>query len=984
LKTKHAEHFALFWLTFAAMSLSAQTLPVFTTQVPPKLISLPPVARIQKPEQMLAFCRIRTPWTLYNNPLQTMGEALWIDRPLLHDRSFFAQDKATSVFQNYRVQFGQAREYGLDGLSDIFYKPFEYQAAIEFISSAEICLPDNGNQVMYTVNGVAWPNGAEEEAKNFGPFLARLLASPAAPHLKGKVVVDSYCIDSVPPAELDQFLKILRQKYGDFWFISSLWKKWSSLRNDFDYYRGQLPEKTIEDLKIYLRTYLDVSDGILLNSVNHIDTVDHHFDQDYYQFITKLYVSVLNEPAYRGKLLALGAALGYVNNSAGGTQYEDGTRTLRRSFETALAAEPDLLFMPEWNDLNENACLEPTINRGFSTKRVTRYYLQRLPGHGPLTPLAGDDLRIPNLIVSVKAFSKLDEAAYVELLNVPDGGSSQEYRVRCRLKNEDNILIQEFPERVFKSAELQEQRYAIEPALLAENRAVCPELSVTTASGEVSEFTHLPYTTTRPTWNDDLVCLKQCLRDVARPAKFDVRFSPAPDGRSADFEVDVISPADPIRHVDLLDNDVVVYSYDRNHEYETRKDELAVQVSFNSLQEIVPFVLSLSVENGTLRYFSNQIRDVRDRKNKWSAISNSARIDWKCNGNKRGGLLVISNKEQAVLRLQSPVCDESVPVRDIERLGSLARAYDKTVFITVESARRALDLPEPARVSQAAFRTRVTPQAKDTVYRLRLVTMSGKRCERGPFVMPATASGKKAAIRFAAPETGELTMLRVDTARCPELVYRFDPACGALLKTDYGSRWTATMGGGGGFGGAFMIASSYPKQSSQTAPQWVTENGAWCLKFDGQGNYLLFPAEVLPASGNFTIEFECKPASAKKQFLIRSGGEYQGLLNLTCENGRLDASVFAQRQPSEPPSYFRELNFSNQSVLPVGQWSKVKVTYDRRMFRLSVNDRPSTEFPCDRRAWWAFSPFLFGGWGKDPSMYFEGLLRAIKIKHYVD
>ncbi len=956
-----------------------------------KLVALPPVKRGQKPEQTLVFARMRTQYNLYGNPLQNSSEERWIDRPLLHDRSYFEADQSTAVFQNYRVQLGQARDYGLDGLADAYHTKQHYRRFIELISSAELCQPNNGNQVMFEAIGPMLTKGAAAAAEEFGPILARLLTSPTAARLKGKVVVSSYSVDMVSPAELDKFLKILRQKYGDFWFITSIANpaksNWSRLRIQFDGNQGKMPEKMVEELKAHLRAYLDVSDGILMNNCNHVDTGDDYFHRVFYEeFIIRLYLSVLNEPAYRGKLLGLSAALGYVNNNVGGTQYEDGTRALRGSLEAALAADPDLILMPEWNELNENTNLEPTINRGFSTKRVVRYYMQKLKDRGRLTPLAGDDPRIPNLIVSVKAFAKLDEAAFVELLNVPDGSSAQEYRVKCRLKNERDALLKEFPEQVFKAAELQEQRYPIEPAMLAQNLTVKPELLIATAAGETLEFVQLPFTITRPTWNNNLICLKQCLRDLARPDKFDVQFTPAADRGAAEFAVDLSCPTDPIRQVDILDNDTVAYSYDRKHEYEAQAGELAVHVSYNSIFEIQPFFLRLSVENGQIRYFRNQVRDTDAREMKWTAFSDSARIDWKSNCHKRGGLLVITNKDQAVLHLQSPVFDDRVPVRDIERLGSLARAYAQTVFVYCESAQRALDLPEPVRAEQLAFRTTVTPGGQDTVYRLRLVTMSGKRCERGPFVIPAAPAGQKATLRFAAPSTGESTEIGVDRARCPELVYRFDPACGALLKTAYGSRWTATLGGGCAWGGAlytFNGNKAYPAQGSLAAPQWVVEEGVNCLKFDGQGNYLHFPTEVLPAGGNFTLEFEFKPLSGKKQCLIRSQSDYQGMLNLLYADGKLEVAFFGELVPGEPP-YYKEFKFSSRGEVAPGTWAKVKLTYDRQALRLTLNDQPDAELACTRKSWWTFTPFVFGGWGADSKLYFDGLLKAIKVKHYAE
>ena len=276
-----------------------------------------------------------------------------------------------------------------------------------------------------------------------------------------------------------------------------------------------------------------------MNNSNHLDSADSHFHKTFYeQFLIRIFSTVLSEPKYRNKLFGLSASLGYVNHLAGGTQLEDGTRALRESVEIALNANPDFIVMPEWNELNENTSLEPTVNRGLSTKRVMRYYMQKYKNNGKFTPVKGDDESIPNLILSTRAFIKLGEPYYVELLNVPDRNSGKTYRVKCDLYDEKGSLVKSYPDLTFDSGKLQEHRIIIPSEELAEYRTIRPVLTVDDAEGKRHTYNEgLSFTTIRTSWNDNLTCLKQALRDMPKLNKFSVVFKPADDGTNVNFDV---------------------------------------------------------------------------------------------------------------------------------------------------------------------------------------------------------------------------------------------------------------------------------------------------------------------------------------------------------------------------------------------------------------------------------------------------------------
>ena len=69
---------------------------------------------------------------------------------------------------------------------------------------------------------------------------------------------------------------------------------------------------------------------------------------------------------------------------------------------------------------NENTHFRPTVCNGFSAARILRYFADRSVGRA-LDVLPGDDVTIPNLIVSYRKSLVAGEPIEVEVRNVPDG-----------------------------------------------------------------------------------------------------------------------------------------------------------------------------------------------------------------------------------------------------------------------------------------------------------------------------------------------------------------------------------------------------------------------------------------------------------------------------------------------------------------------------------------------------------------------------------
>ena len=392
----------------------------------------------------------------------------------------------------------------------------------------------------------------------------------------------TYGGDNTPADDLRRMLATLRSDHGDFIYLIAI-TRWSDAAQRVPGERGRFHKHRCGASEAYSqlpgccrRHRYDLWRGVA--------ATDRTFDVEFYRrYVIPTLKSVLGEEPYRDKFLVLRRKIGYFQFMSGSTLDEDGTRTLRGSFEAAMDAKPDMIGLAEWDELNEHTTIEPTVQNGFSTQRIIKYYMRQIKGLEP-APNAGDDTRIPNLIVSYRRKLTLGEQVEIEMLNVPDG-SADDYSVTASLVDEGGRTICDAKPVTFDAAELTEHRWTIPSESLAGVMVLRPELAITTADERaLSVRDGLHHIIVRPTDNWDYKWVKQPLRDLIAPpeCKFEMKPTDRPGGShavTARFACD-----ERLASLEVLENDDEVYAVDVAGECPDRDAMMLLRIDMRAMR----------------------------------------------------------------------------------------------------------------------------------------------------------------------------------------------------------------------------------------------------------------------------------------------------------------------------------------------------------------------------------------------------------------
>ncbi len=369
----------------------------------------------------------------------------WNDRPLMTDRSLRPATIDGQLVDpgSIRLAIGNsmirdaplAKLYHVDGLGSFgstSYQEPAYELYLDALSSTGTTgfteLLEIG---LSPISDLTFTRAA----------LAKALTSAHSARINGKVLISSYMLVGNGPDAIAAARQVLINEFGQTFVLvvemSAVTREMHRL-----YRANQLsasPSPKLDVVKQALRLYLNAADGIMVESVHHMEDViasryDNRFDIAFYRdCLIPIFTSVLAEPPYIGKRLGLAAASGYCNNRSGDNNSEACNWRLRFTMEAAINVAPDFIIMPEWNEQNVNTSLQPTVNNSWTHRRITEFYMRTLKGL-TLAAREGDDVTLPNCIVSYRKELKLGETLELELLNVPDSTAAGDYTATLSLK----------------------------------------------------------------------------------------------------------------------------------------------------------------------------------------------------------------------------------------------------------------------------------------------------------------------------------------------------------------------------------------------------------------------------------------------------------------------------------------------------------------------------------------------------------------------
>ena len=951
-----------------------------------------------------------------------LTEKRWLDQPLFKSREYYdigpSQYKMPGVAKNLEL----LKETGLDGFG-MFVNLDITKATVDMIGKYSTekyplyCLP------------TLCPEGAYGPLEN--QHLDFLAKHPSVLRWQGKPVFTSYGGDTFPPEKIGEYISGIKKLAGsDCCYIHVV----GSLRicNDpYHYYMendGKVPASII--LKWYdeITKYLQYAGGV--GFANRLTYRDIRYNAEYYdKVILPLFSAAVAQEQYCGKkLLQFQIMTGYDAYLGNQTLCHDGTKTFRKAYELAEKYPIDIILQFEWDETNEDTSIQPMICRPMAYQRIIKYYTDTMKKI-PLKPRKGDDLTLPNLIVSQLRQYVPGSKFEVELLNVPDGSGKENYTVDLELLGHNGNVFWKTTGLEFDSAKLQEHNVYVPSDTMAQQRFAVPRLTIRSKGKTRVVSEGMPFTAIRATTKTDHLYLCTPVRNLMFPVKPDVAVKPVDKkGMVSEYEIsaDLKFPGHKLQAVDVVNNSYDIYSYDPKNEYlQENSDRRTYRFTYQCFNNIGGNYANIKIEQhfdlkGTdsgiffgpttepgRRYLTNYSELYRQMP--WdSTISDPG--SWAGLGHNTYAFSVKKSEiDKAVFtvsgkRLTGPnkgmPFTWSVPLKQLGRYGVTSTVMFDGIQFGLDTLYRPERQPLPLMTDTAKFKAEIISDIPEGVLAFRAISRDGLVWWSKPYAVTADEN-KQHEIQVYDREKGFYS-INVEPDRILKIVYRFDPEhTGNTLATDAGREFFASAGANNtistGFQGQSHSAGSVPRivlrgmdknGCSAIAPEWVKlPDGRYALHFNGKPNaFLNFPPGVFPHKNGFTVDFEVLPEEVSRDqiYFGMYGGTALTGFRLRTEQGKF-AVDFMNRRPHDEKSSMAQTDTRFSRISPVeGEWNHIRFRYDGKAVYLSLNNGPEEALPFSGITRYT-NGAVFAGDGSAGTdgrpRYFRGLLRSFSIIH---
>ena len=929
----------------------------------------------------------------------------WQDRPLFHDATLRpAKDGMNGRQRGFFHDINILKDVGLDGFGAIAYrnvnighlKLLETHPQPGYLQMPIICPTDGGvnpGEGVLTAPGLKAVYNSEKE------LILAHAKSPYAAKVNGKLLIWTY---GGSEATNLMWAKMLRKDpdippfimmgpmpfmeiYEGYGFCNATGRLESGKPN-------RIPEEKLNLYRKKLDEYAQAMGGFRVWCVNRRRDWNGEYPvitegtPIYREYLKPICEEIVSKPENKGTLVGGYLRQGYVNMFQGTTDGEYGTATLRADLDEIIALNPDVLMCFEWNEENENTFFQPSVAHGKVWTRILNFYRAYLDRETP-QPMKGDDVSVPNLVVSARQSIKLGEKYHLELLYLPDGAKEPEVKVQVALRDETGATLVTFPEEKIPTDKLKAIDYRIASEQFAGHVSVQPELTVCYGDS-CRRYVNFDATRLTATVNKDFLYTHQPLREVLdlESARFEVAKTDEPGVYQ--IEAAVKSSA-PIRSLEIVDGLEEVAATDADNWFDNEKYAL-FRVELSSLR---PDLLGDGAERW-LKGVGNVLNahgDLRGTENMWETAG--------VNGPGRTGInlsigfgeakaqffirVLRSELKNAKFQLDLPRLGRHVAdLALIEAQGKYSWELGKTIRYTILRLDDLADIPAPLKTAEAKLSRKIRSASRLPAFQLRVIGMDGK-IYRSPLRQPILPGAAKEKINVFSETAKKPVPVEVSTDLVPVFDYKFDPKFGQNLSCGWESRFDAELGGGTFQGQPMHLAlamGKLPKDFDGPAgARWVKAEAGWELEFEN-GSYLNLPQETFPMAAEYTVEFEILPRTGEDQVLWRSPNTHAGDegLQMLMKGGTLHLSYYGIH-------WYKPIDFDSKAKIEYGKWNKIRVARRYDKIECEVNGVKAS-FNWDRRAR-HFTGMIFGACVKPNETApkgiqpFSGRMRSLKVEH---
>jgi len=810
------------------------------------------------------------------------------------------------------------------------------------------------------------------------------LDAPNTFRINGKVVLTSY--PAIREKNLPFYAKLKKEltaRYGGKFLVMPYYMLGlEDRRAAADGYDADTLRKMRERLERALR----VLDGLCYNGR------ESSFNRRYnpWMFDTvfvPLVHAVFSNPEFKDKCLGCWSTPGHENSYRWNYGlYCTGTRMLRDMLASVVKLNPDFMIGCEWDEENENTSFRPMVAHGFTNQRLMRYYHDIANGK-KLDVFPGDDVSMPNLIISYRKELMAGEPVEVEVLNVPDGSfDGEDVTVAFSWKSVDGRTVRSFPPQKLKGGEMAAAWFKEDVSALIAEPTLIPELTVWAKGNRRTYSAGLWPVGLRPTRCIEYKWAKHPLRDLPVNVSGGLTVG-GPDTQGVrEIRGEVNSPR-RLRSIAVLDETDTVYMYDGkvSRDVDTVRVRIAFQgYGFNGKKPELEGKIRLEgAPNARLSFI--RTRGKIEARGTDFVFTGAMANNWP-----HYLMVEIPRAEVAKAVFHADITGffkGSVLVADLERDEVIALPGKKgtnLVFTRYLSQER---IPLPAMVNSADFTFRLKPGLPNSILRLEAIDEDYKVWRSKPFVL-GKPSGKMVKFHVYERDADKVSETAADESRFLRTEYEFAPSSRGSVVSCIGGRnlWGILGGnvplvtgfgqGESGYGNsAYLSLNAKVPNWEKSSPDFVKEpDGSWSLKFSGC-SYVSLPQQIWPVHAGFELQMAVNPDDvSRRQTLVFTGGTSSSLY---IDGGHVYAHFFLRNRFVRESGRAASITVKGPKIA-AGRWHTVKVICDQKTAYVEVDGVKGDAVPVSGDLFYPLYTAVGGG-GKGDT-FFAGRIKNLNIK----